>query len=188
MMENLINTDMAARMLGVTTKTIARWLKLKEDPLPVAIKGGKGQAHQFDIATVHQWGIRQYTKGADYNGEVYDYLHERARLVFEQADKVELENAQTRGELIPAPVVKAVWTKVVMNMRAVILALPTRVVHLAYAAESLDDCREIIRKGCHAALTEIAANEFESTSRGSIEKLVRELQPCDEKQATPPSV
>ncbi len=118
-MENLINTNLVACMLGVTTKTIARWLKLKEDPLPLAIKGGKGHAHQFDIATVHQWGIRQYTRGADYNGEVYDYLHERARLTNLQADKAELEIQVTRGELIPAPLVEAIWTRVVLNVRSV---------------------------------------------------------------------
>ena len=187
-MENLINTNLVACMLGVTTKTIARWLKLKEDPLPVAIKGGKGQAHQFDIATVHQWGIRQYTKGANPNGEVYDYLHERARLTHLQADKAELENQVTRGELIPAPVVGAVWTQVILNARARILAMPTRIAHAVVAVDTVPEAHEIVRSACYEALTELANNEFESTSRSGIEKIVRELQPCDEKQATPPSV
>jgi phage terminase Nu1 subunit (DNA packaging protein) len=186
--QHYITKGIVAMALDINTRQVGRYETLDFDPLPVAIRGGKGKPHQYDITAVVAWWLRFRVSEMTNNpaGEFHDYDKERARLVYEQADKVELENAQTRGDLIPAPVVKAVWTKVIMNMRAVILALPTRIAHQLQAAESLDEYREIVKDGCYAALTEIANNEFESTSRISIDKLVRELQPCDGKQATPP--
>jgi hypothetical protein len=85
-------------------------------------------------------------------------------------------------------VVDAVWGRVILNVRARILAMPTRIAHAVVAVDTVPEAHEIVRSACYEALTEIANNEFESTSRSSIDKLVRELTPCDEKQATPPSV
>jgi phage terminase Nu1 subunit (DNA packaging protein) len=170
-MNKLINTALTASMLGVTTKTINRWRNLEEDPLPVAIKGSKGRAHQFDIATVHQWGIRQYIRdaGVDHDGEVYDYAIERARLTHEQADKAEIENREARGELIPAVVVTAIWTESVVNIRARILAMPTRIAHAAAAVETVPEVHEIVRAACYEALEEIATDELSDEQSARID-------------------
>jgi phage terminase Nu1 subunit (DNA packaging protein) len=170
-MSNLINSELTACMLGITKKTVTRWQSLKSDPLPVAAKGGRGRADEFDIAAVHEWGIRRHTKksGADYDGEIYDYQHERARLTHAQADKAELENQELRGEVIPAAVVQEVWTESVINVRARILAMPTRIAHAAAAVETVPEAHEIVRAACYEALEEIATDELSAEQLARID-------------------
>jgi phage terminase Nu1 subunit (DNA packaging protein) len=50
----------------------------------------------------------------------------RVRLTVEQADKVALANARARGELLHAADVEQEWAGVLRDLRAALLALPSR--------------------------------------------------------------
>jgi phage terminase Nu1 subunit (DNA packaging protein) len=50
----------------------------------------------------------------------------KLRLVSEQAEKVELQNATVRGELVPAAEVEREWAGILRDVRAAMLALPPR--------------------------------------------------------------
>ena len=52
---------------------------------------------------------------------------EKVRLAREQADKIALQNAAARGELLDARVVAAEWHSIVTDLRAAVLAVPSRV-------------------------------------------------------------
>lgn len=67
---------------------------------------------------------------------------ERARLVREQADQVSLRNQKERGELIPAAEVERAWSGVLRQVRAGILAVPSRLRH-ALPHLTTDDIAEI---------------------------------------------
>lgn len=49
------------------------------------------------------------------------------RLKIAQAEKVELQNAEARGELIPASKVESEWSAILATVRAAMLAVPSRV-------------------------------------------------------------
>lgn len=51
---------------------------------------------------------------------------ERVRLTREQADKVELANQAARGELVPASEIEHAWASILRDVRAGMLALPSR--------------------------------------------------------------
>lgn len=55
------------------------------------------------------------------------YREERTRLSRHQADKAELANATLRRELIPAAEVENTWSLILRNVRAEMLAVPSRV-------------------------------------------------------------
>lgn len=55
---------------------------------------------------------------------------ERIRIAKEQADKLAMANATSRGEMVPARDVEAGWAAVLREVRAAMLALPSRVHHL----------------------------------------------------------
>ena len=63
-------------------------------------------------------------------GTTRDLDQERARLAAAQADKVEMENAVRRGELIYAQHVRDTWGVIFANIKAGMLALPARVAPL----------------------------------------------------------
>jgi terminase small subunit / prophage DNA-packing protein len=81
---------------------------------------------------------------------------ERRRLVGGQADKVALQNAVTRGELVATADVRAEWTAICAALRARVLAVSSRVqqrlVHLT-AAEVATIDREL-----RDALTELGTD------------------------------
>ena len=52
---------------------------------------------------------------------------EKHRLVKEQADRAAIRNAQARGELIPAIEVERTWAGILREVRAAMLALPSRI-------------------------------------------------------------
>ena len=90
-------------MLACTVRSISTYQKMDIDPLPIAIKGKRGQPHQFDPQDLVKWKVRQeiakITDSSD--GSVLNLEAERARLASEQADRVALENAIKRSDYAP---------------------------------------------------------------------------------------
>lgn len=52
---------------------------------------------------------------------------EKLRLTREQADKIEIQNATARRELVPASEVERTWSGILRDVRAAMLAIPSRV-------------------------------------------------------------
>lgn len=81
-----------ADVFGVAPKTIVEW---QEQGFPVAQRGGPGVASEYESAACINWLVER---------EVKKVLVEKPqdRLARVQADKIEMENAERRGLLIPA--------------------------------------------------------------------------------------
>lgn len=60
-------------------------------------------------------------------GEGYDLATERARLAREQADKIAMQNAQTRRELAPAYLIEEVLAKAGAKVAGILEAIPGQV-------------------------------------------------------------
>ncbi|MEO0957086.1 MAG: terminase small subunit [Pseudomonadota bacterium] len=56
-----------------------------------------------------------------------DLLEEKARLTRAQADKAEIQLAQTRGDLVKVDDVERAWSATLRDVRAGMLAVPSRV-------------------------------------------------------------
>lgn len=81
---------------------------------------------------------------------------EKIRLTQAQAAKVELQNAAANGQLVPAADVQAEWSSILRDVRAAILAIPSRIQpRLGHLTPH--DIGEIDRE-IRAALTESAQN------------------------------
>ncbi|MGK9052133.1 hypothetical protein [Neorhizobium petrolearium] len=78
---------------------------------------------------------------------------ERRRLVREQADREALRNAQARGELVTAAEVEARWTAILTDLRARLLAVPSRVGGRAFHFTVAD--LDIVDREIRDALTEV---------------------------------
>jgi phage terminase Nu1 subunit (DNA packaging protein) len=171
-MKHLISKTMVARMLGVTTKSISRWQSREKDPLPIAIKGARGVANQYDIAAVNDWGVRRALEKprSMYAGRAYDYQKERARLTYQQAERAQLENAVTRGEMIPADQVVETWTNHVLRMRARLLALPSRMAPELYGVECASEVERMMLGAVNEALAELPSNGLPEEAQRRIDE------------------
>ena len=88
----IIGQESIAAVFGVAPKTIVEW---QEQGFPVALRGGPGVASEYTTEDCIGWLIDR---------EVRKVQAERPqdRLARVQADKIEMENLERRGQLIPA--------------------------------------------------------------------------------------
>ena len=88
----IIGQEQIAEVFGVAPKTIVEW---QEHGLPIAQRGSPGIPSEYETESCINWLVER---------EVKKVQNERPqdRLARVQADKIEMENAEKRGLLIPA--------------------------------------------------------------------------------------
>ncbi|SIN99068.1 hypothetical protein [Vannielia litorea] len=118
----------------VTSAELAEWLGLstgrlnqlaRDGVLPRETTGLKG--HKFPLrASVRAYceHTRAAARSRTADPELADH---KKRLAAEQADKIALQNARARGDLLDATAVRAEWLSVAADLRARLLAVPARV-------------------------------------------------------------
>jgi len=129
--------------------------------LSAAMKGGNPPPMAADGYPCREFGewIRKRALseiGLASDGTAYDLKAEQARLNFHAANLKELEEAETRGELLRAEAVLAEWQNVVANVRAKLLSIPSRLAAQGYGARSRGELEGILQAGIREALEELA--------------------------------
>lgn len=84
--------DRLADVFGVSSRTVQNW---ESKGMPFKDGGGKGKANRYDTAQCIAWKCEGTPSGL---------AAEKERLTREQADAKEIENAVSRGELVPRSV------------------------------------------------------------------------------------
>ena len=159
-----LTKQQVAYMAGVDERTITRWQRRSEDPLPVRHAGRRGHPNAYDALDVQRWLTRQelakLTVGED--GELIDYDRERARLTREQADNTALKNAQLRKELAPVGVMEWALGKIGAQISAILETIPLKVkrrVPRLAAAEVEIIKREVVKAQNMAARVTVDLDE-----------------------------
>jgi phage terminase Nu1 subunit (DNA packaging protein) len=139
----------AAELLGVTPRTLRDWEKAG-GAVPRNANG------TYSAPALVAWFVARERGDAD----ALDSEQERARKDKETADKLAMENALRRGELIEAGQVERAWLDLVLAVRGKLLSLPSKIasqlVNIPNAAviagrisEELADAMREISKGEH---------------------------------------
>ena len=66
--------------------------------------------------------------------------------------------SELEAELIPASLVQSTWTDYIANVRAKLLALPSRVAHLVITTDKYVEAEQIIKEQVYESLQELAEN------------------------------
>lgn len=131
----ILNKQQIAYALDVTTNTVNRYQKRKDNPLPV-LKSGSGRCgSQYDLRDVIDWHVQERINriliervGSDGDApEFFNKEAEQARLFKEQADQTALKNAQTRKELAPISVIEWTLSSVGKQIAAMLDSIPQKV-------------------------------------------------------------
>lgn len=85
-----------------------------------------------------------------------DLTKERARKAKEEADKLEMQNAQMRGELLARDDVNAAVVGAFARVRARMIGVPSKVAPLVVSMESPAEAEAAIRGAVYEALKELA--------------------------------
>ena len=111
-----------ADLLGITSRQIRN---LAADG--VAKKAGPARYELRASVRAYAESLRAKASRGRVKADDPELRAERLRLAAAQAEKVELSNSRTRGELIPAREVEAAWAGILREVRAAMLAIPSRV-------------------------------------------------------------
>nr|WP_306266470.1 hypothetical protein [Pararhizobium sp. IMCC3301] len=115
----------------VTAAELGSWLGLSANRVNALARDGaisRDDQKRFDLKPA----IRAYAKHMrdGQTGRLAsnpDLAAQKLRLAQEQADKLAIANARTRGEMLDAKQVAATWAGILTDLRAAVLAIPQRV-------------------------------------------------------------
>lgn len=116
-----VNAATLAKLLGVSYRRVE---DLARDGWLTRKKVGKVYRYGLPDSVIRYVEyVRKHPRGRNRT----DAGDERERLAKEQADKVALQNAKARGELLDAAEVARQWQEYTTALRAALLAVPARV-------------------------------------------------------------
>lgn len=152
-----VAVEEVARALNLTPRRVQQ---LKAEGLPTVGRG------QYELGPCMAWYIRYLQSkldklGPNTNPETPDLLVEKTRLAKEQGDKIALENAIKRGQLVYADEVSRVWADHISSAKSKILVIPSK---LGPQLVNIDNANVIagkLRDELDAALAELAASDDE---------------------------
>ena len=108
--------------IGMATRSVVELAKRG-----IAVKAAPNRYRLKELIARYCDDLRRQAKGK--GGEAA--AAERGRLAKEQADAIALRNARQRGSLVDAEAVEREWSDILRTVRSGILAIPSRLTHLA---------------------------------------------------------
>lgn len=112
----IIGQEQIADVFGVAPKTIVEW---QEQGMPIAQRGKPGVPSEYESKDCIAWYVEREVKKVQ--GE-----RPQDRLARVQADKIEMENAEKRGQLVPASLLEPKLKSVAIAAREFWRNEPTR--------------------------------------------------------------
>ena len=151
------STATIAKLLDLSTRRVQQLVT--EGVIPRAERGRYALAPtvQGYIGFLRERAVNADVGAADIGGH-------RSRKVKEEADQLEMKNAQMRGELLPRDEVHVAVTSTLALVRSKILALANKLAPVMAPEMTLAEAREIIKGECHDALNELGALDIAGVS------------------------
>lgn len=138
---------------GKSPRWMAKWLE--DNVKPIEEKPEKGRVKRFyrfsDVFAAAVYG----------DSQKIDPNRERARKEAAQREKLELEIAVMKGELVPWEMVKHAWDAMLSRFRARILPLGGVLAVKVQTLDKFEECKEAIDREHHDALQELSTAETE---------------------------
>lgn len=133
--------------LGVDRRSLARRL----EGLTPASESTRGKRTErlYKLAAVVAHLYERERPGLDLNDE-------RAKLAVLQQEKLQLEIAELRGELVRVPAVEERWHELLAAVRAKLLALPAKLAIAVAPPDRIQSAQDRAQALVHEALSELA--------------------------------
>lgn len=140
-----------AGFLSVSTVTIDDWVRAG---CPYVKKGGNGRKWEFSLPDVVNWRI---ARAENSEGKiVLDYKALEKEKLFEEVQKLKIQNAKLKGNLIDVSSVEHAMIKNDLLLRKAILSLPQRASLRLEGCQSRAEYRQVLEDECIAFLDYIA--------------------------------
>ena len=122
-----ISQQQAAWLLNTTDRTIRTWQDLADNPLPVAVRGGRGRHNEYDPQAVVSWYVARKAAEILTATDGIDPKAARARLDSLRADQIEFDLTIKRGEYAPIEALAYAVGDMAGQIRAIFEGIPKRI-------------------------------------------------------------
>lgn len=150
--ERVVNKATLARLLDVTPQTISDWSK---DGCPN--EGKTGRERFFDVARVVQWRIAKAADSATGDDS-------KARKLKAEADRLEMQNAETRGELVSRDDVQREAREEAQRVKQGFMNIPPRIAQQLASESNSALCEAIVLKEITQVLDDISKTPIEEAA------------------------
>lgn len=138
--------ETVAAAFGVAPKTIVMW---QEEGFPVAVRGARGIASEYDLPACITWFTERAVRKAVTETP-------RDRLARAQAESVEFDLKQKRGQFVPVEVIEPKWTAAVVAAREQLLRTRRRIVEKVERAKTRKEREQAVGEEHEAFLRTLA--------------------------------
>lgn len=114
----IVNSTVLARLFGVTMETLRQW---RIDGLPD--EGKTGKSVRFDVRKAIAWRVQRAA-----NAETPD--DSKARKLKAEAERLEMQNAETRGELVRRDTVEREAREEAETLKQAMMNIPPRLAQI----------------------------------------------------------
>ena len=171
-----VDVGTIANALNLTTRRVHQ---LKAEGLPTVGRG------QYEIGPCMAWYIRYLQaalekRGPNINPDTPDLLAEKTRLAREQGDKLAIENAISRSELVYVDDVVNKWADHISSAKAKLLAMPTKLAPQLVNQSNANVIAGRIREEVDNTLIELAQDTSHVERIESIEPSGENVEPAAE--------
>jgi phage terminase Nu1 subunit (DNA packaging protein) len=150
-----LNKADLAKHYGKSLPTISQWVA---KGCPFVSKGGPGKEWVFDSAEVASWREEQIAQQAVGDVESLDIEEARRRKMAAEAALAELDLFTRRGDLIEVDLVAGLIGEEYANVRAKILAIPTKLAPQLQGVTSAVERQDLIERAIIEVLEELTAD------------------------------
>ena len=171
-----VDVHAVAKALNLTPRRVQQ---LKAEGMPTVGRG------QYELGPCMAWYIRYLQnalekRGPNVNPDTPDLLAEKTRLAREQGDKLAIENAISRGELVYLDDVVNTWADHISSAKAKLLAMPTKLAPQLVNQTNANIIAGRIREEVDNALVELAENTSHVERIESIDPSGENVEPATE--------
>jgi phage terminase Nu1 subunit (DNA packaging protein) len=138
-----------AKIFNVTVKSLQGW--------PIKPRKREGREVLYYLPDVIAYRVAR----ADATREKLSLEQERALLAKAQTEKINLELAKVKGEIVDVDLIYLCLSRVLIDMRTRLLGIPTKAAPLLIGCKSIHLMKDEIEKHVHEALEQLANTEVE---------------------------
>ena len=136
-----------AKLICLTPRRIQQLVN--DGVIPDADKG------RYDLVQTVQ-GYIQYLQSISHGQGNKSLTEQRHRLAKIKADREEMALARDRGALIDTGLAMQLWGDIIMNIRAKLLVIPTKITPLVVGVNNFVEIRELLTGEMHEICNELA--------------------------------
>lgn len=174
--EHLMTGSQIASIFGVGIRAVQNWA--------MPIKGTDGRANLFDIKDAIAYNLKRQTKSLEQKkGATKE--EEEIFLMRARREKLEIQNATSKGELIPADVVEGIWTEQLGYFKSSANAHPAKVAREICEQFGITDqvkIEVIVRNSLNEALGRMSQydpSEYMRRAGASVARITEELNEAE---------